>query len=149
MPIIVESEPEPGQATEGNVVMANTSVGQVPIDRLSTAIPRPSRVTGRHLVAVPPLTGPQRVVRYIRTTAIYASVAAVLYYGFGFGMAYMQYWQLVNEMQVDADVGTKLSEQALRGRLVAATVELGLPEASSRFQIKRLRVPSVLEISTH
>ena len=99
------------------------------------------------LLEVPPK--PKRTVA-TRVRIFFAGLilAVVAYYAVGIGAVYIRYWQLLNEMQVDAEIASSLNDQAIRKRLILKAERLDLPEAARKFQIRRRRNPPTIDISS-
>ncbi len=72
-------------------------------------------------------------------------VLAVLYYGLRVGEVYWRYYQLRDEMQVNARLAPGLTDDVIQRRLAAKVSELFGPDRTMQFRISRgTRVRSIV-----
>ncbi len=75
-------------------------------------------------------------------------LAIVGYYALGAGWTYLHYWQILDEMRLQARLAPTLDDSVIRRRLVTRAGELELPSEANRFVIKRLARPREIVITT-
>jgi hypothetical protein len=75
-------------------------------------------------------------------------VAAGIYYGIPIARLYIDYYQMKDEMQVQARFAVNIDDDAIRRRLRAKAEELGLPPESRRISIVRRSRPREIVITT-
>ena len=64
-------------------------------------------------------------------------LSVVGYYGFAIGQQYLTYYQMLDEMQVQARFAKDLDDDVIRRRLVTKANELDLPIEARQFVIRR------------
>lgn len=77
-----------------------------------------------------------------------AVLGVAIYYGVGFGMAWLRYVQLLDEMKQQARVAQSIPDETIQLRLERRIEELGLPEQARHFTIRRTPQPRQIEIFT-
>jgi hypothetical protein len=77
-----------------------------------------------------------------------ALVAIAVYYGVPIGKTYVQYYQMKDEMKVQANFAVNIDDDTIRRRLRAKAEELGLPVEAGRVSILRRSRPREVVIST-
>jgi hypothetical protein len=80
-------------------------------------------------------------------TLLLAVVAG--YYAVGAGTTYLHYWQILDEMKLQARLAPTLDDAVIRRRLVTRAGELELPGEATKFVIRRLARPREIVITTH
>jgi hypothetical protein len=70
------------------------------------------------------------------------------YYGVQAGTVWLRYYQMKDEMQVQANFAPNLEDAAIRRRLKGKAEELGLPADAQRINIRRRSRPREIIIST-
>jgi hypothetical protein len=71
-----------------------------------------------------------------------------IYYGIGIVQSYLRYYQLKDEMTVQARYAVNIDDDAIRRRLRAKADELALPAEAKRFSIRRRSRPREIIITT-
>lgn len=77
-----------------------------------------------------------------------ALFVAAIYYGINIGNLYWKFYQLKDEMTVQARVAPGITDDVIRRRLVQRVDELLLPNEAKKFRIRRLARPPKIEIET-
>lgn len=72
----------------------------------------------------------------------------VLYYGVHIGEVYFRYYQLVDEMRVQARMAPGLADDVIRRRLVDKADQLDLPPEAAKFSIRRSARDHAITIAT-
>jgi len=75
-------------------------------------------------------------------------LAALGYYGVSFGRVYWRYFEMTDRMKKAARSSYTHSDEQLISQLRLDAREIGIPGAAKRLQIRRMRSPSVIIIST-
>ena len=83
-------------------------------------------------------------VKFLLTLAVFAGL---IYYGIGAGRSYLRYYQMKDEMQVQARFAGNLKDEDIRRRLRTKAVELQLPAAAQRVTIQRRPRPREIVVS--
>lgn len=71
-----------------------------------------------------------------------------LYYGVHIGQVYVRYYQLLDEMQSQAEMAPSLTDAVIRRRILDRIEELGLPEEASNLTVHRTARPPQITIET-
>lgn len=77
-----------------------------------------------------------------------ALLAAAIYYGVPIARTYLDYYQMKDEMNVQARFAVNINDDAIRRRLQAKAEELGLPAEAGRITIRRRPRPREIVITT-
>jgi hypothetical protein len=77
-----------------------------------------------------------------------ALVAIAIYFGIPIGRTFFQYYQMKDEMKVQANFAVNIDDDTIRRRLRAKAEELGLPIEAGRVSIRRRSRPREVVIST-
>ncbi|HXE56933.1 MAG TPA: hypothetical protein VNK43_02935 [Gemmatimonadales bacterium] len=77
-----------------------------------------------------------------------AIFAGAVYYGVNIGEVFFRYYQLRDEMRVQARLAPSVPDATIRRRLMAKVDALGLPEEANKFKIRRSARPRVITIET-
>ncbi|HET7603037.1 MAG TPA: hypothetical protein VFK36_08480 [Gemmatimonadales bacterium] len=77
-----------------------------------------------------------------------ALFVAALYYGVNIGEVYINYYQLLDEMQSQARLAPSLSDAVIRRRVLDKVDELGLPEEAQDVTVSRTARPPRIVIET-
>lgn len=77
-----------------------------------------------------------------------ALLAAVIYYGLPVGQTYLKYYQMKDEMKVQARFAVNIDDEAIRRRLRVKAEELGLPPEARHISIRRRTRPREIVITT-
>jgi hypothetical protein len=77
-----------------------------------------------------------------------ALLAVGIYYGIPIGRTYIEYYQMKDEMKVQANFAVNIDDDTIRRRLRAKADELGLPPEAGRITIRRRSRPREVVIST-
>ena len=72
----------------------------------------------------------------------------IIYYSIGAAETYLHYWQILDEMRLQARLAPTLDDAVIRRRLVTRAGELELPAEANRFVIRRLARPREIVITT-
>lgn len=71
-----------------------------------------------------------------------------LYYGVHIGQVYVRYYQLLDEMQSQAEMAPSLTDAVIRRRILERIEELGLPDEASDLTVRRTARPPRITIET-
>jgi hypothetical protein len=77
-----------------------------------------------------------------------AALGGLGYYGFDAGRGYLAYYQMHDEMLVQARFAVNLTDEDIRRRLRAKAAELRLPPAAQKITIRRRGRPREIIVST-
>ena len=83
-------------------------------------------------------------VKFLVTLAVFA---IVIYYGIGAGRGYLKYYQMKDEMQVQARFAGNLKDEDIRRRLRTKATDLQLPGAAQRVAIQRRGRPREIVVT--
>jgi len=75
-------------------------------------------------------------------------LAVLGYYGISFGRVYWRYFEMTDRMKKAARSSYTHSDEQIVAQLRQDAREIGIPGAGSRVQVRRMRSPSVIIIST-
>jgi hypothetical protein len=75
-------------------------------------------------------------------------LSMAVYYGWGIGQHYLAYYQMLDEMQVQARVAKDLDDNVIHRRLSLKAEELDLPAEARLVVIRRLERPREVVITT-
>lgn len=75
-------------------------------------------------------------------------LAVAVYYGIDIGGKYLRYYQMLDEMKVQARFAPNLSDDVIRRRLRAKADQLNLPPDARKITIRRRARPREIFITT-
>ena len=75
-------------------------------------------------------------------------LAVLGYYGMSFGKVYWRYWEMMDRMKKAARSSYTNTDEQLLERLKDDAREIGIPSATKKLRVRRMRSPSVIIIST-